>query len=474
MTDGYGKKLSALNVHTNKLVFPIMAIDLDKYICPECNKPLQFIKRSITRRHFRHHPGSGCSYKLQSPTTISTDDIENYVCPECCEHPVFVNDSIKPGYFRHFSSTECDRYDNPGESKIHKEGKEIMKYILEQTEIPIKIERKCLICKIFMEYDIEKDIGKYNVYEEYRFKYNGEDLCADVALINNNPDSIKYIFEIYYTHRTSEEKRPDPWFEIKAEDLINIMNSDESIEDYKIQCIRKKICLNCSNSCESEFIEAQLNKEEFCWKKEEEKNKKKEKKKEDERKKKDEERKKKEEERREKEAHLAMEKERLKQYQEKQKRAEISQKQIQYINNLVDSAKPKINSELEKRCEQLRQEYGSSLSSSEIDCIANYEIKNIITNGGESLKLAQINKFKIDLQRKYDPYPYPNDLELIAQFKICSKSSKNPSKLIKDALLRLKRLELETHRSSELTAKDSEMLNQYEASQSRIGKLLSD
>jgi hypothetical protein len=86
---------------------------------------------------------------------------------------------------------------------------------------------------------------------EHKFNYNNSNRSADVALLHNK--KIKYIFEICHKNPTKEENRPEPWFEIKAETLINETNSGENINEegeLNIECIRDYKCGWCKDKAE--------------------------------------------------------------------------------------------------------------------------------------------------------------------------------------------------------------------------------
>jgi hypothetical protein len=88
---------------------------------------------------------------------------------------------------------------------------------------------------------------------EYRFNYNNSNRSADVALVENK--DIKYIFEICYKNKTKEENRPEPWFEINSEKLINNINSVNNIDtnnEIRIECIRDYKCDYCKEVIEYE------------------------------------------------------------------------------------------------------------------------------------------------------------------------------------------------------------------------------
>jgi hypothetical protein len=96
---------------------------------------------------------------------------------------------------------------------------------------------------------------------EYKFEYNNSKKSADVALIKEN--NIVYIFEICYKNKTRESARPEPWVEIKAEDLIRDINNGSLLDDngiLHIECIRDSIC----NECEEERVNEIIRMKEWC------------------------------------------------------------------------------------------------------------------------------------------------------------------------------------------------------------------
>jgi hypothetical protein len=178
-----------------------------------------------------------------------------YMCP-CCENDViFKNGKILKPHFAHYKSgNPCYYYDKPSETQIHKDAKMLMKSLLDNKK-NICIHRNCNYCEqrhcginFGVDYDIFDDEYNENTKAiiEYKFNYNNSNRSADVALVEN--DSIKYIFEICYKNKTKEENRPEPWFEISAENLINQINSGEIIDEegnINIQCIRNYKCEEC-------------------------------------------------------------------------------------------------------------------------------------------------------------------------------------------------------------------------------------
>jgi hypothetical protein len=187
--------LGAIKKQTGEYVYPKIANKIDKYICPECNKDLILCQGEIRNHHFRHK-----------------------------------NDTIIP----------CNHYSSPTETQIHKDAKILLKTLLE-SKIPISFIRSCACCKKNDEYEIPEITETSNIKLEYRFEYNGLKI-ADVTYIDNN--EILCIFEIYNTHKTCSENRPEPWFEIEALSLIQKAN-DPTITSLKIICIRNEKCNEC-------------------------------------------------------------------------------------------------------------------------------------------------------------------------------------------------------------------------------------
>tara|TARA_B100000795_G_C22745554_1_gene417096 strand:- start:111 stop:1250 length:1140 start_codon:yes stop_codon:yes gene_type:complete len=190
--------LGAINKITGKYVHPKLANKKDKYICPECNKNLILCQGEIRVHHFRHKV-----------------------------------DNVNP----------CHYYSNPNETQIHKDAKILLKNILER-KIKISFIRNCYCCKYKESWEIP-EISKTSLIElEYRFEYNGVKV-ADVAYIDDC--EIVCIFEIYNTHKTISENRPEPWFEINAKTLISSFQRNilKMYDEMNIQCIRCEKCNDC-------------------------------------------------------------------------------------------------------------------------------------------------------------------------------------------------------------------------------------
>ena len=218
--------MGAINTETNQYEYPLIADKQKKYKCPSCDKPVIFKKGIIKRPHFAH-----------------------------CK-----------------SDSPCAYYDKPNESQIHKDAKNLMKLILETKINDLRFYRTCLNCKKIsvMQLDITKLLN-YKVCLEHKFVYKEKKRIADVALIYD--DKIHYIFEIYHTHKTRDGDRPEPFFEINAEQLIIDVNKNDMI----IECVREHICHKCKIELEKKYEEElkRLQEEELKRKQEEEERKRK-------------------------------------------------------------------------------------------------------------------------------------------------------------------------------------------------------
>jgi len=188
--------LGAINKHTREYVYPKIADKKDEYICPECNKDLILVKGEVRVHHFRHK--------------VDT-------------------------------KTPCNHYNKPTETQIHKDAKILLKTLLER-KIPISFIRNCCECTGPSIWKLPEMNDTSIIKLEHRFEFNGTKI-ADVAWIND--DKLYCIFEICNTHKTRNENRPEPWFEIDAETLITNAN-DDSLTLLEVPCIRRQIsCGKC-------------------------------------------------------------------------------------------------------------------------------------------------------------------------------------------------------------------------------------
>ena len=158
-----------------------------------------------------------------------------YMCIQCNKDVIPKQGKILRHHFAHKSSTSpCNYYSHPSESQIHKDAKMLLKQLL-NNNYNIKVNRKCICCEKNKKFSINKYDDFTSIYDEYRFEYNNSIKIADVACVYDNEPYC--IFEILNTHKTNEENRPSEiqWFEIKAFELINVVN--ENINNINMKCL---------------------------------------------------------------------------------------------------------------------------------------------------------------------------------------------------------------------------------------------
>lgn len=208
--------------------------------------------------HFRMGAINIESKSYEYPKIASKEN--SYECPECAKKVILRKGLIKKAHFSHLKSTnKCYFYDRPNESQIHKNAKLLMKKLLDEKR-SISFNRHCNSCKIYNSSIINKisvniDLDTYVSSEsqiEYKFYFNNSHKSADVALITRL--GTVYLFEILNTHRTLEKDRPEPWFELDANELINTVNNTDINEKINIICMRNFDCESCKLK-ENESIE---------------------------------------------------------------------------------------------------------------------------------------------------------------------------------------------------------------------------
>ena len=188
-----------------------------------------------------HIPNLGAINKLTNKYCCAklANKKEEYICPECNKDLIIRQGTKRIYHFAHYKDDNpCNYYNNPNETQIHKDAKLTLKQILE-TGIKLKIIRKCCSCDCDIYNWYVSKLKNCNIEIEYRFDFNNSLKIADLAVIYKN--NIFTIFEIYNSHKTINDARPEPWFEFDAKQIINSINK----EQIKLDCIRKAECDDC-------------------------------------------------------------------------------------------------------------------------------------------------------------------------------------------------------------------------------------
>lgn len=165
-----------------------------------------------------------------------------YTCPQCNKIAILKKGNIRIPHFAHKVDTNsgCNYYNHPGESDIHKLAKHTLADALEKRIVK-EIVWECGKCKTVSDgpgfsVDIEYKDG-----DVVKVEYRGDGYIADVAVLNNG--KVRYIFEVLNTHRTTTNCRPEPWFEILADDIVN-PEPDMDLDSFV--CRRTHYCIPCT------------------------------------------------------------------------------------------------------------------------------------------------------------------------------------------------------------------------------------
>ena len=169
-----------------------------------------------------------------------------YECPECHTSLFLRTGDIRARHFAHYSTeSTCHYYSSPTESQIHECAKILLKQLIEKNH-PIRITRKCGACDEHETCEIRKLQQNSKVHLEYRFEHDGLKV-ADVAYTDD--DHIVYLFEIFHTHKTPDNNRPEPWFEIDAATFLQTANTNTdgplTIRCIRTGCGRRWRCKTC-------------------------------------------------------------------------------------------------------------------------------------------------------------------------------------------------------------------------------------
>lgn len=180
---------------------------------------------------------------------LSASKNDKYICPICKKDVLLAQGLINKPHFKHVSNSYCSHY-NGGESALHYNGKRLLKDMLENNTI--EIHHECIKCKETESFEIPNNTIN-TVIIEYRFIYDERQRSADVALLNKNGNPIA-MFEVLYTHKTKENDRPEPWFEISA---VEINELDINNNNYVLNCVRQYFCDECKDQNVIEYKKQQ-------------------------------------------------------------------------------------------------------------------------------------------------------------------------------------------------------------------------
>jgi len=166
----------------------------------------------------------------------------NYFCPGCKNPAIFKKGTKKIAHFAHKAKNVCQYYDHPSEGERHKQAKLQLQLALKKRENSIFVIQKCACHKEEVSRIKLTDIMGY-VVVEHPFVHNGRSCRADIAIVDDDSNML-YIVEICDTHPTDEDRRPEGWVELKADEVLRKLNEDsDSIELYCSRVIIPESCI---------------------------------------------------------------------------------------------------------------------------------------------------------------------------------------------------------------------------------------
>jgi hypothetical protein len=187
---------------------------------------------------------------------------QEYTCPDShCRRKVFVRrgEVNRPHFCHYADEVPCRFYDGHGESAEHKNGKLILRNILEQKR-DIRILRRCWNCPSTVDYVVPKDIT--DIREEYPI---GSNRRADVGCKLSGGSML--IFEVFHTSATWEANRSGTWFELKTQHIFDQYSPTGPLV---FQCSRSVRCESCEKEhireAENARVLAEQRRKEYCMK----------------------------------------------------------------------------------------------------------------------------------------------------------------------------------------------------------------
>ena len=206
-------------------------------------------------------------------------------CPKCNKECIVCDGEIKEKYIRHKVKVkgECDYFDagliitekNKYTPKVrnlfHNASIVYLQNFLNKG-YKLIITKKCKFkykCENIVK-EIKLEDGD-SVKVEKSFYLNGVIKRGDLCILDKN-ENIKIILEIFDTHRTDENDRPNDieWYELDVNDIMEYYDDDGDYDVIKLNCNRYYVCYPCENhrqeilkQQEEEYKQRQKQKEEY-------------------------------------------------------------------------------------------------------------------------------------------------------------------------------------------------------------------
>ncbi len=150
--------------------------------------------------------------KLINPE--NANKLQEYKCHNCKKKVIICEGEKRKPYWRHKQKLPNESIH--GNCCYHDTGVKILKNSVEKCR-EICFVQKCKKCGIddYMHYENKN----YRGHMEYNLpEYHGR---ADLFVTDENGE-FQFINEVKNYHSTSPEKRPEPWYEMSCEEIVNI------------------------------------------------------------------------------------------------------------------------------------------------------------------------------------------------------------------------------------------------------------
>jgi hypothetical protein len=191
-----------------------------------------------------------------------------YKCADCQQRVIIRKGDVRIHHFAHFNpDTKCRFYINSGESENHKHAKLLLTEWLKARK-PINFTWGCSNQTKHGTCETYDDNTHHNIQykdgDEVVIEYRDPDkkYIADVAVLNSG--KVRYIIEIKHSHQTLTNVRPEPWFEVDANDISKDLHDGENticLDNCRLNDTR--YCSNCSVKMEDWTLEIPLLKKKY-------------------------------------------------------------------------------------------------------------------------------------------------------------------------------------------------------------------
>ena len=147
-----------------------------------------------------------------------------------------VGEKLRP-YARHVRSVNCT---GGGEGDLHLWAKDDLAGYLSRGG-DLQFFSRCTSCKAKTDLEtvpVRPSKGE-TVEIEHRLPTGG---IADIAVCAG--DETKAVIEVFSKHRTAPSDRPEPWYEVRADDVLTMLKANQSY----IECVRdRRMCPKCES-----------------------------------------------------------------------------------------------------------------------------------------------------------------------------------------------------------------------------------